>query len=47
MLNTLRSIVEERHHNSTGNGLGAIARLEHHIEVLQNLLQFLSSKFVL
>jgi hypothetical protein len=32
--NTLRSIVVERHHNSTDNRSGAIARLEHHIEVL-------------
>jgi hypothetical protein len=44
--NTLRSIAEERHHNSTGNRPGAIARLEHHIEVLQSLLQLLRSRFV-
>jgi hypothetical protein len=44
-LNTLRSITAERHHNTTGNRLGAIARLEHHIEVLQSL-QLLSSMFV-
>ena len=43
--NTLRSIAAERHHNSTGNQSGAIARLEHHIEVVQSLLQLLSSRF--
>jgi hypothetical protein len=32
--NTLGSIAGERHHNSTGNRPGAIARLEHHIKVL-------------
>jgi hypothetical protein len=32
--NTLGSIAAERHHNTTGNQSGAIARLEHHIEVL-------------
>jgi hypothetical protein len=44
--NTLRSIAAERHQNSTCNRPGAIARLEHHIDVLQNLLQLLSSRFV-
>jgi hypothetical protein len=44
--NTLGSITVERHHNSTDNQLGAIAHLEHHIDVLQNLLQLLSSRFV-
>jgi hypothetical protein len=44
--NTLRSIAMERQYNSTGNRLGAIAHLEHHIEVLQSLLQLLSSRFV-
>jgi hypothetical protein len=44
--NTLRSITVERHHNSTGNRPVAIARLEHHIDVLRNLLQLLSSMFV-
>jgi hypothetical protein len=43
--NTLGSIAAERHHNSIGNRPGAIARLEHHIEVLQSLLQLLSSRF--
>jgi hypothetical protein len=38
--NTLGSIVAEQHHNSTGNRLGAIARLEHHIEVLQVFFNF-------
>jgi hypothetical protein len=38
--NTLGSIAAERHHNSTGNQLGAIARLEHHIEVLQIFFSF-------
>jgi hypothetical protein len=33
-LNTLRSIAVERHHNSIDNRPGAIARQEHHIEVL-------------
>jgi hypothetical protein len=36
--NTLRSIAAERHHNTTGNRTGEIARLEHHIKVLQSLL---------
>jgi hypothetical protein len=45
-LNTLGSIAVERYHNTTGNRLGAITHLEHHIEVLQSLLQRLSSKFV-
>jgi hypothetical protein len=45
-LNTLRSIEAERHHRSTGNQLGAIARLEHHIDILQSLLQLLRSGFV-
>jgi hypothetical protein len=44
-LNTLRSIATERHHNTTGNRLRAITHLEHHIEVLQSLLQLLSSRF--
>jgi hypothetical protein len=44
--NTLGSIAMERHHNSTSNWPGAIARLEHCIEVLQSLLQLLSSRFV-
>jgi hypothetical protein len=38
--NTLGSIAVEIHHNSTGNRLGAIARLEHHIEVLQIFFSF-------
>jgi hypothetical protein len=32
-LSTLESIAAERHHNNTGNRLGTIAHLEHHIEV--------------
>jgi hypothetical protein len=32
--------VEERHHNSIGNRPGAIARLEHHIVVLQFFFSF-------
>jgi hypothetical protein len=44
-LNTLGSIAAKRHHDTTGNRPGAIAHLEHHIEVLQSLLQLLSSKF--
>jgi hypothetical protein len=32
--NTLGSIAAEWHNNFTGNRPGAIARLEHHIEVL-------------
>jgi hypothetical protein len=44
--NTLRSIAAERQHNSTGNLSGAIAHVERHIEVLQSLLQLLSSRFV-
>jgi hypothetical protein len=39
-LNTLRNIAVERHHNSTGNRPGAIARLEHHIELLQIFFSF-------
>jgi hypothetical protein len=35
----------ERHHNTTGNRPGAIAHLEHHIDVLQSLLQLLSNRF--
>jgi hypothetical protein len=42
-LNTLGSIAAKRHHNTTSNRPGAIAHLEHHIEVLQSLLQLLSS----
>jgi hypothetical protein len=38
--NTVESIAMERHHNSTGNRSGAIARLEHHIEVLQIFFNF-------
>jgi hypothetical protein len=38
--NTLKNITTERHHNSTGNRPGAIARLEHHIEVLQIFFSF-------
>jgi hypothetical protein len=37
---TLRCIAVERHHNTTGNQLGVIAHLEHHIEVLQILFSF-------
>jgi hypothetical protein len=44
--NTLGSIVAERHHNTTGNRPGAITYLEHHIEVLQSLLQLLSYRFI-
>jgi hypothetical protein len=44
--NTLRSIAVERYHNTTCNRSGAIARLEHHIELLQNFLQLLSSRFL-
>jgi hypothetical protein len=44
--NILGSIAVERHHNTTDNRPGAIARLEHHIEVLQSLLQLLSNRFV-
>jgi hypothetical protein len=44
--NTLRSIASERHHNTIGYRPGAIALLEHHIEVLQSLLQLLSSRFI-
>jgi hypothetical protein len=43
--NTLGSIATERHQNSTDNRSGAITRLEHHIEVLQSLLQLLSNMF--
>jgi hypothetical protein len=32
---TLEDTAVEQHHNSIGNQLVAIARLEHHIEVLQ------------
>jgi hypothetical protein len=38
--NTLGSIAAERHHNSTGNRLGVIAHLEHHIEILQIFFSF-------
>jgi hypothetical protein len=44
-LNTLESIAAERLHNSTCNRLWAITHLEYHIEVLQSLLQLLSSRF--
>jgi hypothetical protein len=44
--NTLGSIALKRHHNTIGNRPGAIAHLEHHIEVLQSLLQLLNSRFV-
>jgi hypothetical protein len=37
---TLRSIAAERHHNSTCNQSVAIARLEHHIIVLQTFFNF-------
>jgi hypothetical protein len=43
--NTLENIAAEWHHNFTGNWLGVIARLKHHIEVLQSFLQLLSSRF--
>jgi hypothetical protein len=43
--NTFRSIAAERHHNSTGNRPGVIPRLELHNDVLQSLLQLLSSGF--
>jgi hypothetical protein len=43
--NTLESITAERYHNSTGNKPGVIAHLEHHNDVLQSLLQLLSSRF--
>jgi hypothetical protein len=39
-LNTLGSIVAERHHNSTDNRPGVIARLEQHIDVLQIFFNF-------
>jgi hypothetical protein len=38
--NPLRSIAAERHHNFTSNRPVAIARLEHHIEVLQIFFSF-------
>jgi hypothetical protein len=44
--NIAGSIAAKMHHNSTDNRPGAIARLEHHIKVLQSLLQLLSSKLV-
>ncbi len=44
--NTLGSIAVEIHHNSVGNRLVAIACLEHYIDILQNLLQLLSRRFV-
>jgi hypothetical protein len=44
--NTLENIALKRHHNTIGNRPGAIAHLEHHIEVLQSLLQLLNSRFV-
>jgi hypothetical protein len=44
--NTLGSIAVERHHNTTDNRPGVIARLELLIEESQNLLQLLSSRFV-
>jgi hypothetical protein len=39
-LNTLRSNIAERNHNTTGNRPGAIARLEHYIKVLQIFFNF-------
>jgi hypothetical protein len=39
-LNTLRRIVAEGHHNSTGNRSGVIAHLEHLFKVLQIFLSF-------
>jgi hypothetical protein len=44
--NTLEDAAAERHHNSTGNRLGVIARLELLIRESKNLFQLLSSKFV-
>jgi hypothetical protein len=38
--NNLESIAAERHHNTTGNQPGAIASLEHYIEVVQILFSF-------
>jgi hypothetical protein len=38
--NTLGTIAVERHQNSTGNRVGAIVHLEHHIEVLQIFFSF-------
>jgi hypothetical protein len=38
--NTLESIAAERHHNSIGSRLVAIAHLEHHIDVLQIFFSF-------
>jgi hypothetical protein len=38
--NTLGSITAEQHNNSTGNRSGAIAHLEHHIEVIQIFFNF-------
>jgi hypothetical protein len=39
-LNTLGNIIAERQHNSIGNRLVTITRLEHHIEVLQVFFSF-------
>jgi hypothetical protein len=39
-LNTLEDTAAERHHNSTGNRLGVIARLELLIEVPQFFFSF-------
>jgi hypothetical protein len=44
-LNTLESIAAERLHNSTSNRSVVIACLEHHIDVLQSLLQLLSGRW--
>jgi hypothetical protein len=44
--NTVEDAAAERHHNSTGNRLGVIARLELLIRESKNLFQLLSSKFV-
>jgi hypothetical protein len=44
--NTLESIAAERHHSTTCNRLGVIARLELLIKKIQNLIQLLSSRFV-
>jgi hypothetical protein len=38
--NTLGSIAAEGHHNTIGNRPGAIAYLEHHIEVLRIFFSF-------
>jgi hypothetical protein len=38
--NTLEDTIVKRHHNSTGNRLEVIARLEHHIKELQIFFSF-------